>query len=308
MRVDEAVGAIRSQWPTADLVMSLRERPDARNHVWRVALEPSRTAVLKVAKVGTLAAERAALDRIGGWPAPRLLASAPGWLLVDDLGPGASMAPTALLAACGRALGRVHAATTGFGWEAPPVEVSQAAWRWPAALAGLGDVFAAVGVRWDARSARERDRAWRLLSRPGSARALTHGDAGPPNVVVRGADVWLIDWEAAGVRHRALDLFPIVAHWLRANPGPWPAEAESALLAAWSSEVGGGLDDGIPAAALAWGATALWPLRAGPQALAVPGRRARVFGALEETAERIGGTSPRLARDLARLRDTLEGA
>lgn len=307
MDVGEVLQELRRRWPGAATVAVLRDGKGRRNAVHRVDLGGAR-AVLKVARVGSLAVERAVAEHLGA-----ALATGPGWLLLPDHGDGEEAPEDVALAAWGAAIGELHARTAGFRWtgDGPPVDVDHAVYRWRRGLDRLPVSLASLGVRLHRAALREADEVAGRLGDP-EHRALTHGDAGPPNGILRGGRVVLLDWEVAGPRHRAFDWFPAVQRWLRAEPREWSAAAEAGfrdgyLIACPRAEEG--LDAGVAAAAVAWASVAALTL---PARLVCDadggggvGHRRRIHGAIAEAALRCDGRLPALSGELGRAADRL---
>jgi hypothetical protein len=303
-RVIAVLETLRLQAPELSLIEPIRVGPERRNAVWRVAFGAG-TAVLKVAHGGSLAIERAALAALGGLHAPSLLAGGEGWLLAEDLGATETPAPVVALGAIGAALGAIHAATRGFAWEQPPVDVDHAIFRWSRGLATFAEHVSACDIRLCGASIRDLGRVERLLSRPRQRRVLTNGDPGPMNAIFREGRAILVDWEVAGPRHPALDWFPAVQHRLRADPRPVTVEEERAFGDGYrrSNPDAGGADE-VAAAAIAWAAVAALTLPArldGDRVQGTVGHRWRIATAIGEASRRSSGAFPALSRDLGRV-------
>ncbi|MDQ3990265.1 MAG: hypothetical protein M3291_13935, partial [Actinomycetota bacterium] len=191
-------------------------------------------------------------------PGPALIASDPArrLLVLEDLGRSATVAGTLMrgeptqavrtLLDWARALGRLHAATSGreadfaallrrlgeHGTVDPIREQGRTAvTRLPDLLGDALGVTTPAEVRADARRAAEL-----LDSR--HYRAYSPADLGPDNAVVVGRTVRFIDFESGGFRTALLD-----AAQLRAPlPSSWsgyaiPRRLSEAMLAAWHAEV-----------------------------------------------------------------------
>ena len=193
-------------------------------------------------------------------PGPALIASDPGrrLLVLEDLGRSATVAGTLMrgeptqavrvLLDWARALGRLHAATSGreadfaallrrlgeHGTADPVREQGLAAvTRLPDLLGAALGVATPAEMRADARCAAEL-----LDSR--YYRAYSPADLGPDNAVVVGRTVRFIDFESGGFRTALLD-----AAQLRAPlPSSWswsgyaiPRRLSEAMLSAWHAEV-----------------------------------------------------------------------
>jgi hypothetical protein len=186
----------------------------ARTEPWRLRAE--------------LAALRFLSDDVGLPLAPRVVAAdaAAGLLVLEDLAPRVALdqlirrdgaaAHAGLLAAFAQACGELSAATAGrsvtyrarcaaLGF---PLPVSDPEGR----LAGLWDRghedAAALGAPLTGPAASELRAVIEELNAPGPFLALSHGDAGANNIMVREcgpADARLIDFEAAGYAHALTD-------------------------------------------------------------------------------------------------------
>jgi Ser/Thr protein kinase RdoA (MazF antagonist) len=234
-----------------------------RSHVVRLQLATGRSAVLKRRGEDgqSFGAELAALEYLNGMPepvAPRLLGAddRTGILLMEDLGPGGSLAGSLLdgdreraqadLISYAEALGSMHAWSRGrpgelaklrdhYGPPAPPGP----AWRRDApdgrdpflgAVASLG--LAAEGA------AEEIGQLPSMLAGPGYL-GLVHGDACPDNVRLLADSARIFDFETSGWGPVALD----AAYLLAPFPSCWcfarlPATAAAPALEAYAHAAG----------------------------------------------------------------------
>ncbi len=191
-------------------------------------------------------------------PGPALIASDPGrrLLVLEDLGRSATVAGTLMrgeptqavrvLLDWARALGRLHAATSGreadfaallrrLGGHSTADPVRD---QGLAAVTRLPDLLGtALGVATPAEMRADVSRAAELLDGR-YYRAYSPADLGPDNAVVVGRTVRFIDFESGGFRSALLD-----AAQLRAPlPSSWsgyaiPRRLSEAMLSAWHDEV-----------------------------------------------------------------------
>lgn len=238
-----AVQALLTDLCRAPVVVERWERlePWAVARVLLTGAGAARTVIVKWVRTGPaqartqpwrLRTELAALqflsDDLGLALAPRVIAAdvSAGFLVLEDLAPrvpldhlirrdGAAAHPE-LLAVFARACGELSAATAG---RAGTYHARRAALGSPAPagevmgrLAGLWDQghedAAALGVPIAGSAASELIAVLEELNAPGPFLALSHGDAGSNNILVREsgpADARLIDFEAAGYAHALLD-------------------------------------------------------------------------------------------------------
>jgi Ser/Thr protein kinase RdoA (MazF antagonist) len=293
-----------------------------RSDVLRVQGDPGRSVVMKRRRgpAQTFGVELAALEYLNQMPvpvAPRLVAAdaAAGVLLMEDLGPGPSLADALLggdreRAAAGlvryaEALGALHAWSMRRPDElaglraryAPQVPLGPS---WLAALArgraGFLGTTAALGLT-AGQAAAEIDDLPFLLNGPGFT-GLVHGDACPDNVRLRGGTCRVFDFETSGWGPVALD----AAYLLAPFPSCWcfarlPAEVASPALAAYRERLrAAGIELGADWAAALAAAVATWIVARGP-----------MIGGLLERDEPWGTTTLR-PRLVAWLRSFIEAA
>jgi Ser/Thr protein kinase RdoA (MazF antagonist) len=257
-----------------------------RSHVLRVQAGPDRSVVMKRRDPGAppqgLGVELAALEYLNGMPvpvAPRLVAAdaEAGILLMEDLGPGPSLADALLggdreraqadLVAYAEALGAVHAWSMGrpegltslrarYAPEASPGPAwLDALARGRAAFTGA---MGSLGLAADGAGA-EIDELPNLLNGAGYL-GLVHGDACPDNVRFLGDRARIFDFETSGWGPIALD----AAYLLAPFPSCWcfarlPAEVAAPGLAAYRMrlraagiELGSEWDGAMAAAVATW--------------------------------------------------------
>lgn len=250
---------------------------------------------------GNLRSERAALEALslveeGGAIGPSFVAGddEAGILVMTDVGRGPTVqdhlldpdggaTATSALIEHGRALARLHAATTSRELHRTFVtrrrafdgDYDEMTERTRYAIHDLPTLWDEVAVHATALgftppSGTEDDaaRLWRELAFPGPFLALTSLDANPQNGVVRDdGTVRLVDFEGAGLRHLGLDAaflrfpFPNYGHW-----SVLPEDVRAAMEDAYRETlVAGGLvaasDDGAYARAVAVGCAATVVLR-----------------------------------------------
>ena len=266
-----------------------------RRHVVRLQVSPDRSVVLK--RLGQPAGERrargfgvelAALEYLNAMPvpvAPRLVAADPqaGLLLMEDLGPGATLAGALLagdreraqagLVSYAEALGAMHAWSMRRPGEladlraryAPEAPLSPA---WLGALARGREAFvgavAALGLAVGGVGA-EIDELSFLLNGTGYL-GLVHGDACPDNVRLRADGGRIFDFETSGWGPVVLD----AAYLLAPFPSCWcfarlPAEVAAPALDAYRAVLkAGGLEPGPDWDAAMTAALATWIIARGP--------------------------------------------
>jgi Ser/Thr protein kinase RdoA (MazF antagonist) len=244
-----------------------------RSHVVRLHLATDRSVVLKKrADEDTFGVELAALEYLNGMPepvAPRLLGAdaEAGILLMEDLGPGPSLADSLLtgdrsrvradLVSYAEALGSVHA------WSMRrPRDPRLGTPPWPGAVARGKDAFlgAAVSLGLAVVGARtEIDRLSLMLTETGY-HGLVHGDACPDNVRFLDGRCRIFDFEHSGWGPVVLDasylLAPFPSCWCFGRlPASVAAPAMSAYrdrLQAAGIDLGPSWDAAMTAALGAW--------------------------------------------------------
>jgi Ser/Thr protein kinase RdoA (MazF antagonist) len=195
-----------------------------RSHVVRLRLATDRSVVMKKrADADSFGVELAALEHLNGMPepvAPRLLGADAdaGLLLMEDLGPGASLADSLLtgdrsrvradLVSYGEALGAMHAwsmrrpGDPGLG--TPP---------WPGAVARGKDAFLGAAVSLGLATAgagTEIDQISGILNETGY-HGLVHGDVCPDNVRFLEGRCRIFDFENSGWGAVVLDASYLLA-------------------------------------------------------------------------------------------------
>ena len=291
-----AVSALLEQaWGSGSEIRGAAEIWD-RSHVLRLQVTTGRSVVLKRRsgeRTESFGIELAALEYLNAMPAPvapRLLAADAdaGLLLMEDLGPGATLAgallagdrvrATAGLVSYAEALGAMHA------WSmARPGEFAGLRARYapgaPPGPAWLGAVArgrgpflrdtAALGLPV-AGVAAELDELSFLLNGAGFT-ALVHGDACPDNVRLQADGGRIFDFECSGWGPVVLD----AAYLLAPFPSCWcfaslPAEVTAQALEAYRAVVrAAGLELGPDWDAAMAAAVATWIVARGPQVTAV---------------------------------------
>jgi Ser/Thr protein kinase RdoA (MazF antagonist) len=261
-----------------------------RRHVFRLQVTTDRSVVLKRRgdQDGSFGVELAALEYLNAMPvpvAPRLVAAdaQAGLLLMEDLGPGPSLADALLagdreraradLVSYAEALGAMHAWSMGRAGElaglraryAPQVPLSPA---WLGAVGrgreAFGEAVAALGLAVDGVGA-EIDEILFLLNGPGYL-GLVHGDACPDNMRFRADGCRLFDFETSGWGPVVLD----AAYLLAPFPSCWcfarlPAEVAAAALDAYRAVVqAAGLELSPDWDAAMAAAVAAWIVARGP--------------------------------------------
>ena len=244
-----------------------------RSHVVRLHLATGRSAVMKKrANKDSFEVELAALQYLNEMPepvAPRLLGADAdaGILLIEDLGPGASLADSLLtgdrsrvradLVSYAEALGSMHAWSMG-----RPRDPRLGTPSWPDAVARGKDAFlgAAVSLGLGAAGAgTEIDQLSFLLNDTGY-HGLVHGDACPDNVRFLDGRCRIFDFEHSGWGAVVLDasflLAPFPSCWCFGRlPASVAAPAMSAYrgrLQAAGIDLGRSWDVAMTAALGAW--------------------------------------------------------
>jgi aminoglycoside phosphotransferase (APT) family kinase protein len=244
-----------------------------RSHVVRLHLATDRSVVMKKrADNDSFGSELAALEYLNGMPepvAPRLLGADAdaGILLMEDLGPGASLADSLLtgdrsrvredLVSYARALGAMHA------WSMRrPKDPSLGTPPWPGAVARGKDALlgAAASLGLPAADAgTEVDQLSVMLNETGY-HGLVHGDACPDNVRFLDGRCRIFDFEHSGWGAVVLDasylLAPFPSCWCFGRlPASVAAPAMSAYrrrLQAAAIDLGPSWDVAMTAALGAW--------------------------------------------------------
>ena len=241
-----------------------------RSHIVRLRLaDDDRTVVLKRPREDNFGdrsrgfdAELAALEFLGSTEpavAPRLLGADPaaGILVMEDLGPGTSLADSLMapdrgraaadLISYARAIGAMHAASVGRSGEYEQIRGRPAgsaegamAPDWVHAIASGKEPFLAMaaqlGLATDGVD-QEIDSLGRLMTGAGYV-GLVHSDLCPDNTHIAGGRCRIIDFETSGWGPIALD----VAYLLAPFPSCWcfatlPAETAGPALLAYRDEV-----------------------------------------------------------------------
>jgi Ser/Thr protein kinase RdoA (MazF antagonist) len=245
-----------------------------RSHVVRLHLATDRSVVLK--KQGdndTFGAELAALEYLNGMPepvAPRLLGADAevGILLMEDLGPGASLAGSLLtgdrsrvqadLVSYAEALGSMHA----WSMRRPGSPAGLADPAWLGVVARRKEAFlgaaAALGLA-AADAGTEIDKLFLILNGAGY-QGLVHGDACPDNVRFLGGGCRIFDFETSGWGSVVLDasylLAPFPSCWCFGRLPAWVAapamSAYRGCLEAAGIDLGPSWDVAMTAALGTW--------------------------------------------------------
>jgi Ser/Thr protein kinase RdoA (MazF antagonist) len=271
-----------------------------RSHVLRLDVAPDRSVVMKrrgeqgsEGRARSFGVELAALAYLNAMPAPvapRLVAAdaQAGILLMEDLGPGASLAGALLagdrdraragLVSYAEALGAMHAWSTGRPGELAGLRARYAPGAppgpsWLAALArgreGFLGAVASLGLGAGGAGA-EIDELSQLLNGTGYL-GLVHGDACPDNVRFRAGGGRIFDFETAGWGPFVLD----AAYLLAPFPSCWcfarlPAEAAAPAMAAYRARVqASGIELGAAWEAALAAAVATWIVARGPMIIRV---------------------------------------
>jgi Ser/Thr protein kinase RdoA (MazF antagonist) len=249
-----------------------------RAHVIRLHLGTDRSVVMKKrADRDTFGVELAALEYLNGMPepvAPRLLGADAGVLLMEDLGPGPSLADSLLtgdrprvradLISYAEALGSMHAWSMG-----RPRDPRLGTPPWPEAVArgkdALLDTAVSLGLA-AADAGAEIDQLFLMLNDTGY-QGLVHGDVCPDNVRFLDGRCRIFDFEHSGWGAVTFDasylLAPFPSCWCF---GRLPASVAAPAMAAYRGqleaagiELGPSWDVAMTAAlgswVLAWGDT-----------------------------------------------------
>ena len=321
-----------------------------RTHVFRLRLDDGRSAVLKrrdgeagASGGGAFGIELAALEYLNAMPepvAPRLLGAdaEAGILLMEDLGPGRSLADSLLagspeaaqrvqadLVAYARALGAMHAwsrdrgaAFAALRARHAPREPLEPAWLGAVGRGQAGFLAVAAGLGLPTAGVEDEIQAITDITNGMAYPGLLHGDACPDNMRLRGGECLIFDFESSGWGPVALD----AAYLLAPFPSCWcfgrlPAGTAASALDAYRSQVGAaGVELGPDWAAAMAAAMAVWVIargRALREALVADGAwgtttmRPRLLAWLRSFAAAAGraGTLPRLRALAADLDEVL---
>jgi Ser/Thr protein kinase RdoA (MazF antagonist) len=324
-----AESLLASHWGTSVVVRDA-EKIWNRSHIVRLRLaDDDRTAVLKRPREENFGdrgrgfdAELAALEFLGPMEtavAPRLLGAdvAAGILIMEDLGPGSSLADSLLgrdrrraeadLISYARAIAAMHASSIGRSREYADLRTRIAGSAdgevtpdWMDAIARSKEPFLAMaaelGLATDGVD-QEIDSLGVLMAGGGHV-GLVHSDLCPDNTHIADGNCRIIDFETSGWGPAALD----VAYLLAPFPSCWcfaslPAEAAGPALLAYRDQMTtAGVDLGPDWEAALTAALAGW----------VVARGARIGRALEE--DRDWGTSAMRPRLLTWLHSFIEAA
>jgi aminoglycoside/choline kinase family phosphotransferase len=314
----------------ANVVVRAAERIWDRSHIVRLRLaDDDRTVVLKRPREQNFGdrsrgfdAELAALEFLRPMPsavAPRLLGADPsaGILIMEDLGPGSSLADSLMAAdrvaaeadliSYARAIGAMHAWSIGRSGEYAQIRErltgsDEAAMTpdWIDAIGRSKEPFLAMAAQLGLSTdgvGREIDSLGGLMDGAGYV-GLVHSDLCPDNTHIADGSCRIIDFETSGWGPVALD----VAYLLAPFPSCWcfaslPAEVAGPALAAYRDQVtsagmelGPDWEDALTAALAGW----------------VVARGARIGRALEE--DRGWGTTTMRPRLLTWLRSFIGAA
>lgn len=340
-----AAGALLSAaWGEPVAVLAAEALRD-RTHVFRLRLDGGRSAVLKRRGPsdqarGAFGIELAALEYLSAMPepvAPRLLGAdaEAGILLMEDLGPGRSLADSLLagspeaaqadLVAYARALGALHAWSRErpAGFAALRARHAPGAALAPAWLGAVGRGqadFLGVAATLGLGTAGVEDEIKTITNITNGVAfpGLVHGDACPDNVRMRGGECLIFDFESSGWGPVTLD----AAYLLAPFPSCWcfgrlPAGAAAAALDAYRARFGeAGIELGPDWDAAMAAALAVWVIARGKalrEALEEDGSwgtttiRPRLLAWLRSFAAAAGraGTLPRLRGLAADLDEVL---
>jgi Ser/Thr protein kinase RdoA (MazF antagonist) len=277
-----AVESILAQCRGSSVSVRAAEEIWARSHIVRLWLTDDRSVVLKRHRTEnfgdrerTFGNELAALDFLNGMEtavAPRLFGADSAFLLMEDLGPGSSLAQSLMhgdrdraeadLVSYARALAAMHswsiARVTSAGRPAP--SMGEPEWMgaivrgkepFLAVMAGLGLATDGVGDDVDLLVS---------LLRGTRATGLVHSDPCPDNTHFTDGNCRLIDFETSGWGAVALD----AAYLLTPFPSCWcfaslPPDAAGTALRAYEEEVAAaGVDLGADWDAVMTAALAGW--------------------------------------------------
>jgi Ser/Thr protein kinase RdoA (MazF antagonist) len=244
-----------------------------RSHVVRLHLATDRSVVMKKrADDDAFGVELAALEYLNGMPepvAPRLLGAdaEAGILLIEDLGPGPSLADSLLtgdrsrvradLVSYAKALGSMHAWSMG-----RPRDPRLGTPPWPGAVARGKDAFLGAAVSLGLATAgagTEIDQLSVMLNETGY-HGLVHGDACPDNVRFLDGRCRIFDFEHSGWGAVVLDasylLAPFPSCWCFGRLPAWVAapamSAYRGRLETAGIDLGPSWDAAMTAALAAW--------------------------------------------------------
>jgi Ser/Thr protein kinase RdoA (MazF antagonist) len=287
-----AAGALLSAaWGEPVAVLAAEALRD-RTHVFRLRLDGGRSAVLKRRgpedrASGAFGIELAALEYLSAMPepvAPRLLGAdaEAGLLLMEDLGPGRSLADSLLtgsaeaaqadLVAYARALGALHAwsgeRAAGFAARrarhAPGAALAPA-WLGAVGRGQAGFLAVAAGLGLPTAGVEDELKTITDITNGAAFPGLVHGDACPDNVRMLGGECLIFDFESSGWGPVTLD----AAYLLAPFPSCWcfghlPAGAAAAALDAYRARVGeAGIELGPAWDAALAAALAVWIIARG---------------------------------------------
>jgi len=308
-----------------------------RTHVFRLRLDGGRSAVLKRRGPegrarGAFGIELAALEYLSAMPepvAPRLLGAdaEAGLLLMEDLGPGRSLADSLLagspeaaqgvhadLVAYARALGALHAwsrerpaAFAALRARHAPGAALEPAWLGAVGRGQAGFLAVAAGLGLPTAGVEDELKTITDITNGAAFPGLVHGDACPDNVRMRGGECLIFDFESSGWGPVTLD----AAYLLAPFPSCWcfgrlPGGAAAAALDAYRARVGeAGVELGPDWDAAMAAAMAVWVIARGKALQGALGEddswgtttiRPRLLAWLRSFAAAAGraGTLPRL--------------
>jgi Ser/Thr protein kinase RdoA (MazF antagonist) len=343
-----AAGALLSAaWGEPVAVLAAEALRD-RTHVFRLRLDGGRSAVLKRRGPrdqarGAFGIELAALEYLSAMPepvAPRLLGAdaEAGLLLMEDLGPGRSLADSLLagspeaaqgvhadLVAYARALGALHAwsrerpaAFAALRARHAPGAALEPAWLGAVGRGRAGFLAVAAGLGLPTAGVEDEIKTITNITNGAAFPGLVHGDACPDNVRMRGGECLIFDFESSGWGPVTLD----AAYLLAPFPSCWcfgrlPAGAAAAALDAYRARVGeAGIELGPDWDAAMAAAMAVWVIARGTALREALGEddswgtttiRPRLLAWLRSFAAAAGraGTLPRLRALAADLEEVL---
>jgi Ser/Thr protein kinase RdoA (MazF antagonist) len=287
-----AAGALLSAaWGEPVAVLAAEALRD-RTHVFRLRLDGGRSAVLKRRgsegrAPGAFGIELAALEYLSAMPepvAPRLLGAdaEAGILLMEDLGPGRSLADSLLagspeaaqadLVAYARALGALHAwsrerpaAFAALRARHAPGAALAPAWLGAVGRGQAGFLAVAAGLGLPTAGVEDELKTITDITNGAAFPGLVHGDACPDNVRMLGGECLIFDFESSGWGPVTLD----AAYLLAPFPSCWcfghlPAGAAAAALDAYRARFGeAGVELGPDWDAALAAALAVWVIARG---------------------------------------------